>query len=169
MLAAEYIPSLLRSRLMLGRHSGIGNRNPRFPGFGGISRFPIPDRPGIGNRETGRFPIGPREPGIGVPIRRAGDFLVCRGLPVGILIWPLLWTSGPCTTQTVPRAAERHVAAAAACSLLTGSQNVRGNRFWVPPAAAAQHRALHPRTGSEELLTILQAATPTPHPRHLYQ
>jgi hypothetical protein len=61
---------------MLGRHSGIGNQIPRFPGFGGISRFPIPEWPGIGNRETGRFPFG-REPGIGVPIRRAGDFLVC--------------------------------------------------------------------------------------------
>jgi hypothetical protein len=62
---------------MLGRHSGIiGNRIPRFPVFGGgISRFPIPEWPGIGKRETGRFPIG-GEPGIGVPIRRAGDFLV---------------------------------------------------------------------------------------------
>ncbi len=53
--------------------SGIGS--PVFPAFGGISRFPIPEWPGIGNRETGRFPFG-REPEIGVPIRRAGDFLV---------------------------------------------------------------------------------------------
>jgi hypothetical protein len=80
LLAAEYIPSLLQ--LMLGRHSGIGNRSPRFPGLGGDflildSRFPSGRESGIGNRETGRFPIG-REPGIGVPIpsRRAGDFLV---------------------------------------------------------------------------------------------
>jgi hypothetical protein len=56
-------------------HSRIGNRIPRFPGFGGD--FPIPEWPGIGNRETGRFPLG-REPGIGVPIRRAGGFLVCE-------------------------------------------------------------------------------------------
>ena len=53
--------------------SGIGS--PVFPVLGGISRFPIPEWPGIGNRETGRFPFG-REPGIGVPIRRAGNFLV---------------------------------------------------------------------------------------------
>ncbi len=74
-LAAEYIPSPLR--LILGRHSGIGNRIPRFPIF----------LPGIGEaipdsrfgRETGnpRFPIRPGT-GIGVPIRRAGDF--CSGL-----------------------------------------------------------------------------------------
>ncbi len=51
--------------------TSLGNRIPRF-----LGDFPIPDRPGIGNRETGRFPIG-REPGIGVPIRRAGGFLVC--------------------------------------------------------------------------------------------
>ena len=56
--------------------SGIGS--PVFPVLGGVSRFPIPEWPGIGNRETGRFPFG-QEPGIGVPIRRAGDFkfLVC--------------------------------------------------------------------------------------------
>jgi hypothetical protein len=70
---------------MLGRHSGIGNRIPRFPGFWGD--FPIPDRPGIGNRETGRFPIG-REPGTGVPIRRAGDFLVWRDLPGLMMMVP---------------------------------------------------------------------------------
>jgi hypothetical protein len=83
LLAAECIPSLLQ--LMLGRpsHSGIGNRTPRFPVFGGD--FPIPDSRVAGNREsgigkTGRFPIG-RETGIGVPIRRAGGFLVWqRGL-----------------------------------------------------------------------------------------
>jgi hypothetical protein len=65
-------------QLMLGRHSGMGNRIPRLSVFWGLpdSRFPL-EWPGIGNRETGRFPIG-REPGIGVPIRRAGDFLVCR-------------------------------------------------------------------------------------------
>jgi hypothetical protein len=52
-------------------HSRIGNRIPRFPVLGGISRFPIPDSswPGIGNREAaspaetarrrGRFPIRP--------------------------------------------------------------------------------------------------------------
>ncbi len=39
-------PSLLQ--LILGRHSGIGNRIPRFPAFGGISRFPIPEWPGFG-------------------------------------------------------------------------------------------------------------------------
>ncbi len=49
--------------------SGIGP--PVFPFFRGIPRFPIPEWPGIGNRETGRFPTG-REPGIGVPIRRRG-------------------------------------------------------------------------------------------------
>ncbi len=48
-------PSLLQ--LMLGRHSGIGNRIPRFPGFWGD--FPIPDS--AENRESeSRF----GEPGI---------------------------------------------------------------------------------------------------------
>jgi hypothetical protein len=51
--------ALWHSRLRLFR-VGIGNRIPRFPVFWGISRFPIPDWPGIGNRETarpgGRFP-----------------------------------------------------------------------------------------------------------------
>jgi hypothetical protein len=62
--------------------SGIGLiGSPVFPVWGGISRFPIPEWPGIGNRETGRVPFG-REPGIGVPIRRAGDFLVCFPLSV---------------------------------------------------------------------------------------
>ena len=97
-LAAEYIPSLLQ--LMLGRHSGIGNRIPRFPGLGGISRFPIPEWPGIGNRETGRFPFG-REPGIGVPIRRAGDFLVWLALLAPSLSWIRAPLRGCCL---VPRA-----------------------------------------------------------------
>jgi hypothetical protein len=56
--AAEYIPSPLR--LMLGRHSGIGNRIPR--------ESPIPDL--AGKQGVPDFRFG-REPGIGVPIRRA--------------------------------------------------------------------------------------------------
>ena len=36
-------------------HSGIGNRIPRFPVSGGISRFPIPDWR-IENREKGLLP-----------------------------------------------------------------------------------------------------------------
>ena len=61
--------------------TSLGNRESDppgvFPFFGGISRFPIPEWPGIGNRETGRFPFG-REPGIGVPIgRKSGN----RGYP----------------------------------------------------------------------------------------
>jgi len=56
-LAAEHIPSPLR--LMLGRHSAIGNRIPRFPFFA---------------RKRGG---NPRFLRVGVPIRRAGDFLVC--------------------------------------------------------------------------------------------
>jgi hypothetical protein len=106
LLAAEYIPSLLLQLTpsrMLGRYSGIGNRPPVFPVLGGISsyRLLIPDWPGIGNRESGignresgignrESGIGNREsgignravsrfgrePGIGVPGRHAGDFLV---------------------------------------------------------------------------------------------
>ncbi len=62
---------------MLGRQSGIGNRIPRFPFFlpgnGDSEGIPVSRF----RRETGnpRFPIRPG-PGIGVPIRRAGDFLV---------------------------------------------------------------------------------------------
>ncbi len=54
-------------QLMLGRHghSGIGNRIPRFPGFGGD--FPIPDSRSAGNRESGNGPFpdsaGNRESG----------------------------------------------------------------------------------------------------------
>ncbi len=82
-LAAEYTPSPLRLMLGLARESGIGSPE----------SAPIPDffcresgMPGIGEgipdsrcgRETGnpRFPIRPGT-GTGVPIRRAGDFLVC--------------------------------------------------------------------------------------------
>jgi hypothetical protein len=71
----------MSTHLNVTRESGIGS--PVFPVLGGISRFPIPDWPGIGKRETGRFPIGrdraresahgPR--GAAVP-RHAGDFLV---------------------------------------------------------------------------------------------
>ncbi len=73
-LAAEYTPSPLR--LMLGRHSGIGNRIPRFPVFCRESgrEPPIPDLAGKRGIPDSRFG---RESGIGVPIRRAGDFLVC--------------------------------------------------------------------------------------------
>ncbi len=73
-LAAEYIPSPWTA--VDTRH--LGSRIPDSPDF------PI-FLPGIGEgipdsrfgRETGnpRFPIRPG-PGIGVPIRRAGDFLV---------------------------------------------------------------------------------------------
>jgi hypothetical protein len=73
LLAAEYIPSLLlQLTRMLGRYSGIGNRTPRFPVFGGDFKLPTPDSDrlagnresarGIGNRESG---IGNRESGIG--------------------------------------------------------------------------------------------------------
>jgi hypothetical protein len=71
-LAAEYILSPLR--LMLGRHGhghsarGIGNRIPRFPFFflpGNGEGIPVSRF----RRETGN-------PRFGVPIRRAGDFLV---------------------------------------------------------------------------------------------
>jgi hypothetical protein len=65
-LAAEYIPSPLRLARMLGRTS-LGNRESDptiadfLPGIGeGIPRFPIWPGTGIG----------------GVPIWRAGDFLV---------------------------------------------------------------------------------------------
>jgi hypothetical protein len=52
---------------------------PRFPiwpgiGEGRFPRFPIRPESGIGKSPVSRFG---REPGIGVPIRRAGDFLVC--------------------------------------------------------------------------------------------
>ena len=54
-LAAEYTPSPLR--LMLGRHSGIGNRIPRFPAFcretGRAS--PIPDLAGKQGIPDSRF------------------------------------------------------------------------------------------------------------------
>jgi len=66
------------------RESGIGS--PVFPVFGGISRFPIPDRPGIGNRESGRFPI---RPGTG---NRGPD-------------WPQIGKSGvPCGVSTTSTA-----------------------------------------------------------------
>ena len=76
-LAAEYIPSPLRLMLGLTRESGIGS-GPRigpdsrfFAGNRGENpRFPI--WPGIGKSPDSRFG---RESGIGVPIRRAGDFL----------------------------------------------------------------------------------------------
>ena len=75
-LAAEYIPSPLR--LMLGRHSGIGNRIPRvpffFPGNGeGIPRFPI----WPGNREP-PFPDSAGTAGdSGSRFGGPGDFMVC--------------------------------------------------------------------------------------------
>jgi hypothetical protein len=102
LLAAEYIPSLLL-QLTQDARTLLGNResDPPFSRFGGggISsyRLPIPDRPGIGNRESGignresgignresgigKRAVSPfgREPGIGVPPgrgRHAGDFLV---------------------------------------------------------------------------------------------
>jgi hypothetical protein len=57
----------MSTRTLMPGHSKIGNRIPRFPVFwGDFNRFPIPDWPGIGNRETGRFPIdsaGNRESG----------------------------------------------------------------------------------------------------------
>ena len=87
MIISEYVPSPLRSRLMLGRHSGIGNRIPRFPIFCRESgrESPIPDLAGKQGIPDSRFD---REPGIGVPIRRAGDFVVCPG--------PVRTTHGPC-------------------------------------------------------------------------
>ena len=67
----------MSTQTLMPGHSRIGNRIPPggavFPGFGGISRFPIGRESGIGKRAVSRFG---REPGIGVPIRRAGDFLV---------------------------------------------------------------------------------------------
>ena len=90
MLAAEYIPSPLR--LMLGRHCGTresgiafffaGKRggipvkrggNPRFPIWPGNRESPFPD---LAGKQGTPVSIRPG-PGIGVPIRRAGDFLVC--------------------------------------------------------------------------------------------
>jgi hypothetical protein len=63
---------------MLGRHSGIGNRIPRFPDFflPGIGEG-IPDSRFGRETRNPRFPIRPGT-GIGVPIGRAGDFLVCH-------------------------------------------------------------------------------------------
>ena len=58
--------------------TSLGNResDPPFSrGLGPrISRFPIPDRPGTGNRETGRFPI---RPGTG----NRGPNSASRGFP----------------------------------------------------------------------------------------
>jgi hypothetical protein len=53
------------------RHSGIGNRIPRFPVFLGISRFPIPDSAGTGNRRGPRPGAAPRGfPGLRAPGER---------------------------------------------------------------------------------------------------
>ncbi len=61
------------------RHSGIGNRIPRFPVLGG-GDFPIPDSRLAGNRETGIGPfpnLAGTGPGNRGPVgRHAGDFLV---------------------------------------------------------------------------------------------
>jgi hypothetical protein len=83
-LAAEYTPSPLR--LMLGRHSGIGNRIPRFPIFFRESGrdAPIPDLAGKQGIPDSRFG---REPGIGVLIRRTGDFLVWQTGAVSTGAW----------------------------------------------------------------------------------
>ena len=75
-VAAEYIPSPSPPQLMLGRHSGIGNRIPRFPGFWGD--FPIPDSRSAGNRESGNGPF-PDRPGTGT--RNRGPDSASRGVP----------------------------------------------------------------------------------------
>ena len=59
---------------MLGRHSGIGNRIPRFPDFWGD--FPIPDSRSAGNRESGNGPF-PDRPGTG----NRGPDSASRGFP----------------------------------------------------------------------------------------
>ncbi len=104
-LAAEYIPSPLR--LMLGRHSGIGNRIPPIPDFfcrESGRESPIPDsaeKQGIPRR----FPIRPGT-GIGVPIWRAGGFLVWpRPLALGVSEWQLPAGTWPVQTARATQAA----------------------------------------------------------------
>jgi hypothetical protein len=67
----------MSTKTLMPGHSRIGNRIPRFPDWGGgfpDSRFPIGRESGIGNRETGRFPIRPgtgnRGPGAPGAARR---------------------------------------------------------------------------------------------------
>jgi hypothetical protein len=66
----------LETQTLMPRRPRIGNRIPRVPVFGGD--FPIPDWPGIGSRETGRFP-GPIRPGNGN--RGPGAARRARGFP----------------------------------------------------------------------------------------
>jgi hypothetical protein len=117
-VAAEYIPSPSPPQLMLGRHSGIGNRIRRFPVFfprfwGGlmISRFSIPDWPaaggdsesGIGKRAVSRFG---REPGIGVPGRPPGISWSASPLRVRPSLPLCQWAgdsaSGPTVSESLP-------------------------------------------------------------------
>jgi hypothetical protein len=75
----------MSTRTLMSGHFRIGNRIPRFPVFGGdfpkssgFNNNKLPTRigreSGIGKRAVSRFG---REPGIGVPGRQAGGFLVC--------------------------------------------------------------------------------------------
>jgi hypothetical protein len=71
----RYSKSTAVATVMLGRHSGIGSRIPGPRVFfdpGGMSRFPIPDWPGIGNQGFPVSPFGRGRSGIGVPGAVAG-------------------------------------------------------------------------------------------------
>ncbi len=67
-------PNLNFDASSLPGHSRIGNRIPRFPGFGGD--FPIPDSRVAGNRESGNGPF-PVRPGTG----NRGPDSASRGFP----------------------------------------------------------------------------------------
>jgi hypothetical protein len=87
-LAAEYIPSLLRLMLGLTRESGIGSPGPEsapipdfLPGIG--EGIPIPDSAGNGNR--GHDSPGRGFPGLGAPI--PDSKFVRRTRPGGAGMW----------------------------------------------------------------------------------